>query len=305
MSGQRVSDSTIQVLLAEDDAFQRKIVERWLSKAGYPFCSVESGEEALARCLQGDIQILITDWDMPGALDGASLCRRIREAALPSYVYILMLTGRPSLADTVTGLEAGADDYVRKPAEESEILARLKTGCRILRLERQNQRLSVTDALCGCYNRRYLNEQLPRELARAKRYANPLALIMADIDYFKTINDTYGHLVGDEVLQAFVSRSESTIRPEIDWIARYGGEEFVLVLPETDAKGARVLAERLRLSCAQVPFNTSAGEISRTVSFGVASVGQSLELKTPDAELLAHADAALYCSKRGGRNRVS
>jgi diguanylate cyclase (GGDEF)-like protein len=212
---------------------------------------------------------------MPG-IDGATLCRRVREAHLPGYLYILLLTGHDSPVHIVTGLEAGADDYVKKPARAAELLARLKTGSRIVRLERslrasneQVRRLSITDALVGTYNRRYLNDELVREVERSRRYGRSLSAVMADLDQFKRINDQHGHQTGDEVLRHFAELVRSSLR-QSDWVARYGGEEFVIVLPDTDAGGAVVTAEKIRTTCAAAPFATSTGQIAVTASFGVA-----------------------------------
>jgi diguanylate cyclase (GGDEF)-like protein len=200
---------------------------------------------------------------------------------------------------------------VRKPANQAELLARLSAGSRIVKLEQslreaneKIQLLSVTDSLAGTFNRRYLNDQLLKEVERARRYGHPLAAIMADLDRFKRINDERGHQSGDEVLRRFADLAKTLIRPS-DWIARYGGEEFVIVLPETDAAGAAVVAEKIRSDCAASPMPLASGELTVTSSFGVAALSPG---KTPDAaaaEMLREADGALYKSKHEGRNRVS
>ena len=301
----------LRLLLAEDEPLQAKILERVLSRAGYDVELATTGEEALARVLEGGFQFLITDWDMPG-MDGAALCKRVREARLPVYVYILMLSAHTSVSDTVTGLDAGADDYVRKPADEGELLARVKAGTRIVELERslsaanaRVERLSLIDALLGCYNRRYLNEQLPREIERAHRYPTPLSLVMADLDAFKQINDVHGHTVGDEVLVGFAQRAGACLRQAGDWIARFGGEEFAIVLPHADAANASLIAERIRAECAATPILTTVTPLHVTVSLGVAALKPSSDIKAAMASLLARADSALYQSKRHGRNRVT
>lgn len=302
----------MKLLLAEDDPFQQKIVTRVLSRAGYEVVAVTSGEEALTKLREEGFHILITDWDMPG-MDGAALCRRVREAKLPGYLYILILTAHTAVADTVMGLEAGADDYIRKPTDEAELLARVKAGRRIVELEQslsaanaRVERLSLIDALLGCYNRRYFNEQLPREIDRSYRHGTPLAVIMADLDGFKKVNDVHGHTVGDEVLVAFVQRATATLRQSGDWIARYGGEEFAIVLPQTALDGARSTAERVRTECAATSVKTTAGELSVTVSLGVAALAAGSEPAiSAMADVLWRADAALYRSKRAGRNCVT
>ncbi len=301
-----------RLLLVEDEPTQRLLVDRLLRRAGYLVETATDGEEALAKILGGEFQILLTDWDMPG-MDGATLCKRVRDANLPTYLYILLLTGHGTTADVVHGLEAGADDYVRKPANEAELLARLSAGRRVIRLEQslreanaQIQLLSVTDSLVGTYNRRYLNDQLALEANGARRYGRPLAAIMADLDRFKGINDQRGHQTGDEVLRCFADLAKSAIRQGGDWIARYGGEEFVIVLPEADAAGGAIAAEKIRSLCATQPIQTSTGALAVTASFGVAAL--SSKPQPPEAAaaaLLREADAALYTSKHEGRNRVT
>jgi two-component system, cell cycle response regulator len=300
-----------KVLLAEDDGVQRLVLEHQLCRAGYAVESVTGGEEALKKLKGGTFQLLITDWDMPG-MDGPTLCRRVREARLPGYLYIVMLTGHEAPADSVVGLDAGADDYVRKPPDEAELLARLKAGCRHIDLKQslsaalaEVKRLSITDALTGAFNRGHLDKELPREIERACRYSRSLAVVMADLDGFKQINDVHGHGVGDQVIRCFIDRARALIRPSSDWIARYGGEEFVIVLPESDGAAAQTVAEKIRLACASVAMETSVGPLTVTASFGVAALQPSAYDDPVAANaLLQQADAAMYCSKRAGRNRV-
>ena len=300
-----------RLLLVEDEPTQRLMLERQLTRAGYVVDTAEDGEAALTKILEGGYQILITDWDMPG-MDGPTLCKRVREANLTTYVYILLLTGHLNTDDVVAGLGAGADDYVRKPANQAELLARLTAGSRIVRLEQslreandKIQLLSITDSLAGTYNRRYLNDQLVREVERARRYGRPLAAVMADLDHFKRINDERGHASGDEVLKLFADLSKSVIRPS-DWVARYGGEEFVIVMPETDVNGAARAAEKIREACAAAPMPLATGPLEVTASFGVAGLSLVPQSAASAANvLLREADAALYNSKHEGRNRVT
>jgi two-component system, cell cycle response regulator len=305
------TETKFRLLLVEDEPTQRLMLERQLTRAGYVVETADNGEEALRKILAGQYQILLTDWDMPG-MDGPTLCKRVREAKLETYVYILLLTGHLTTDDVVAGLGAGADDYVRKPANPAELLARLSAGSRIVQLEQslreaneKIQLLSITDSLAGTFNRRYLNDQLVKEVDRARRYGRPLSAIMADIDRFKRINDERGHATGDEVLRRFADLAKLVLRPS-DWIARYGGEEFVLVLPETDASGAAIAAEKLRAACDSVPMPLATGELHVTCSFGVATL--SMVHQSPEAaaaEMLREADGALYNSKHEGRNRVT
>jgi diguanylate cyclase (GGDEF)-like protein len=304
-----VVESTPAILLAEDDPVTRMLLTRFLKKAGYEVDAVGDGTAALEKMIQRYYPILITDWEMPG-MDGVDLCKTLRNLQLDGYVYVLLLTARDAKEHMVAGLEAGADDYLIKPIYEPELLARLNTGRRILALEhslralnQKNRLLSITDELTGTYNRRQLMEQLPRELERCRRYAYPLSLVMCDIDHFKFVNDRFGHTAGDEVLQQFATRVQKSIRASSDWIARYGGEEFMIVLPETANPGATFVAEKIRQVIAASPFETSAGSIELTASFGVASTaasGPTLGLRV-DA-LITAADSCLYRSKQSGRN---
>ena len=305
------SEPQFRLLLVEDEPTQRKMLEHQLTRAGYVVDTAEDGESALAKILEGQYQILLTDWDMPG-MDGPTLCKRVRDANLATYLYILLLTGHLTTDDVVKGLGAGADDYVRKPANQSELLARLSAGSRIVRLEQSLREakekihlLSITDSLAGTFNRRYLNDQLIVEVERSRRYSHPLSAVMADLDRFKRINDERGHASGDEVLKRFADLTKQQLRPS-DWIARYGGEEFVIVLPETDASGAAIVAEKIRAQCACVPMPLATGDLEVTASFGVAAlskVSQGAEIAA--ASLLKAADTALYTSKHEGRNRVT
>ncbi|MGB6452476.1 MAG: diguanylate cyclase [Steroidobacteraceae bacterium] len=305
------SDSPLRLLLVEDEPTQLLLMQRLLRRAGYAVETAANGEEAFKKVSTGQIQMMVTDWDMPG-MDGVTLCQRVREAQLPRYLYVLLLTGHGSTESLVTGLEAGADDYIRKPPNEAELLARLKAGQRVVRLEQslrdaneKIQILSITDPLVGTFNRRYLNDQLIHEVERARRYARPLAAVMADLDFFKKINDEHGHQVGDDVLRGFVDLAKVSIRQSSDWVARYGGEEFVVVLPETDLHGAAKTAEKIRSCCATTPFATAAGGIVVTASFGVASLEPGGSIAAAAEALLRQADGALYRSKHEGRNRVT
>ena len=299
------------ILLAEDDPVTRMLMTRFLKKAGYEVDAVANGSDALDRMTARYYPMLVTDWEMP-EMDGVALCKAVRNLQLDGYVYALLLTARDAKEHIITGLEAGADDYLIKPVHEPELIARLNTGRRILNLEhslraanQRNRILSITDALTGSFNRRYLMEQLPREVERCRRYAYPLSVLMCDIDYFKQINDERGHAAGDDVLQQFAARAQKSLRSNSDWVSRYGGEEFLIVLPETSHEGAVAVAEKIRTVIAATPFTTRAGDAHVTASFGVASTGPSgpdLTLKV-DA-LIRLADECLYRSKREGRDRT-
>jgi diguanylate cyclase (GGDEF)-like protein len=298
------------ILLAEDDPVTRLLMTRFLNKAGYEVDAVANGSEALDKMLVRYYPILVTDWEMPG-MDGLTLCKAVRAMQLDGYVYTLLLTARDAKEHIIAGLEAGADDYLVKPVHEPELIARLNAGRRILALEHslreannRNRILSITDALTGAFNRRYLMEQLPREVERCRRYAYPLSVVMCDVDHFKRINDEHGHAAGDDVLQQVAARMQRSIRGNSDWISRYGGEEFLIVLPETGIKAALFVAEKMCAILSDVPFVTRAGDVSVTASFGVGATGPTgpdIALKVEG--LIKAADQSLYRAKQEGRNR--
>lgn len=305
------ASATWRVLLAEDDPVSRLFTQRLLEKAGYEVVVVTNGRQALEALRAQFCPILLTDWEMP-ELDGLGLVRAVRDGSWPGYVFTVLLTGRDSRESVLAGLEAGADDYLTKPVDQAELLARMKSGRRIADLEQRLRaaesaatRLSLTDSLTGLPNRRYLDQKLRDELERARRFGHPLSLAIADIDHFKDVNDAHGHAVGDRVLRAFGELLADVVRRQVDWVVRYGGEEFLIVLPETAMEGGMILAEKLRAAteCMRVEIGGTA--IPLTASFGVATVRPTSENPVDPAALIALADARLYQSKRGGRNRVT
>lgn len=308
-NGDELGDA-FPVLIAEDNPVSRRLLERSLKKAGHRVVAAENGREALDIFKDTFFPMILTDWMMPD-MDGIALCKAIRALDSPGYVFIVFLTSKDGKDDIIAGLEAGADDYLTKPFHNSELIARLKTGKRILNLEKSLKKaneeirtLSITDPLTGAFNRGYLMNRLPEELNRAKRYHHPLSLIICDVDRFKNVNDSWGHLAGDAVLKHLVKCFNAAVRQGIDWTARYGGEEFFILLSETDHKGALAVAERLRelLTTNMTEFEGQA--LNVTASFGVATFDPSVEPELSLDDLIKKADKCLYQAKKGGRNSV-
>ena len=212
--------------------------------------------------------IVITDWVM-APMDGIEFCRLLRQKKLPHYAYVVLLTSKSQTADLVKGLGAGADDFITKPVHQGELLARLQTAVRILEQERRLTELARKDHLTGVLNRRTFYELFEMEWNRVTRYRHPLSCVMVDADYFKNVNDTYGHLVGDHVLW-FLAQSLKSLSRGPDQICRWGGEEFCVLLPETDEQGARLWAERCCTTIAETSLTSGRHHLTVTASFGVA-----------------------------------
>lgn len=298
-----------KVLLVDDDELVLARLEGLITEAGFKVSTALDAKAALASLKKTFTPIVITDRNMPG-MDGLELCRHIRQRTWPGYVYLLLLTVQDAEEDILGGLDAGADDYLSKRTSATQLIARLRTARRILTLEyslkgalEEKNRMAMTDMLTGAHNRRYFMRHLDRELKRMQRFGGNLSLLALDIDFFKRINDRYGHAAGDAVLQEFVRRIAERLRPGLDWCARIGGEEFVVVLSETDLKGAGAIAEKLRLAVSGAPMRAGNDIIEATVSIGVSTLkpgGQDTV-----ESLLSVADDCLYISKEKGRNRVT
>ena len=291
----------MNILVADDDAVSRCMLEATLKKWGYDVVVAEDGAQVWEVLKAEDApQLAILDWVMPG-LDGPQICRKVRHLGDQRYIYLLLLTAKSEKEDLVKGLDAGADDFLTKPFDAQELRARLRAGIRILELQETLRVEATHDSLTGLWNRAASLDFLRRELNRGERQGTPVTVIMADIDHFKQINDTYGHLTGDVVLREVAHRLSSAVRG-YDVTGRFGGEEFLIVFPGCAAANAVDQAERLRAGINQEPVDTPEGPIPVTLSLGVA-VREGAVVVDPDS-LLRAADGALYRAKSGGRNRV-
>lgn len=298
----------MEILIAEDDPTSRQILVVVLQKWGYTVRVARDGAEAWAQ-LQGPEapRLAVLDWMMP-QMDGVEICRRLRdeEPERDHYTYILLLTAKGAKGDVIEGMEAGADDYLVKPFDPQELRVRLRAGQRIIELQQELKsaqeelrRQSMTDPLTGILNRRAVLERLEAEMSRAGREARHLGLGLLDIDHFKMVNDTWGHLAGDNVLREVARRARAGLRV-YDVFGRVGGEEFLLVLPGADVMSAAKVADRLREAICIEPVSGPKGPIQVTASLGVTAWvrGEGVD------PLLERADMALYLAKERGRNRV-
>jgi two-component system, cell cycle response regulator len=302
------------ILIVEDDLISRSLLSRTLTSLGYKIIEAGNGQQAWDILQTKNIQLVITDWIMP-VMDGLELTRKIRSSQkFSGYVYIVILTGRLGIDNIVDGLDAGADDYLAKPFSPKELSARLKIGQRILDLERrlrgareQMRILAMHDELTGIWNRRAFYNHATAVLEHAARENHPTSLVMLDIDHFKHVNDSYGHLVGDQVLKMVADTLKDNLRP-YDRVGRWGGEEFIALLPTTQKHIAAEIAERLRQSISAQRY-TIAGikkddskQLGVQVSIGVASIAGHNTFSLDD--LVDRADSMLYQAKGKGRNRV-
>jgi diguanylate cyclase (GGDEF)-like protein len=288
-----------KVVVVEGDAVTLRLISKFLIDAGYEVSGYSNAEDALEFVQTNCPDFLVTDWHMR-SMTGIELVQRIRELQLPHYIYTVLLTSSIDRNGMVTSLEAGADDYLTKPVIREELLAILRAGARIRVMEQRLKFLASHDALTGVPNRRSLFDFLDKEWSRSVRHGTSLACIMVDVDFFKSVNDTYGHPFGDTVLQAIAKRLVDACR-DYDSVFRFGGEEFCIVLPETSEDGAMLCAERCRANVMATPVVSSETSILVTASFGVGF--RSDDMATP-THLINSADNALLIAKKSGRNQV-
>lgn len=302
----------MKILVVDDNALQRQIIEKPLSTIdGYEVIALDN-VKAAKKMLQQDetVRFVITDWVMPD-IDGLTFVRWIRSANLTGYVYVILLTSREDPGDIEDGLNAGADDYIKKPCHPKELLARVAVGKRILNLEENlrnaSERLKrqvLIDDLTELKNRRAIYQIGRQEIGRANRDESPLSVLFLDIDKFKNINDTYGHLAGDEALRLTAHLLQENIR-EYDMAGRWAGDEFIVLLPNTNAEEATDLGARVLQA-----FNRSAmllkngNKIVLNVSIGLHTWMPGTTA-LPDMDVLVKlADEAMYKAKQSGGNRT-
>jgi two-component system chemotaxis response regulator CheY len=297
----------MRIIIAEDQTVARRILEAGLRKSGYEVEAFADGRAAWQRFQEEPSRLVVSDWMMP-RMDGLELIRRIRGAGIARHTYTILLTARSEKNDVISGLAAGADDYVTKPVDYRELAARVAIGRRMISLEdnllatqERLERLATYDGLTGLLNRQAILERAETELARARRTRTSVGAIMIDVDYFKRVNDRGGHLQGDRVLVTIAQLLMDQVRP-YDLVARWGGEEFLVVLPDAGPQDAQLVAERVRRTIAESEIALDGGESIRVqISAGVAA---RVADGSPIDRWIKEADDALYEAKRAGRNQV-
>jgi diguanylate cyclase (GGDEF)-like protein len=297
--------ATATVMIADDSLLIRAVVQACLEAEGYGVMHAVDGRSALDQCGLTPPDVILLDIEMPG-LDGYQVLSRLKANPELSHIPVVFLTGRTGMSDLVAGLKAGAHDYLKKPFEPEELLARVGSAIHVKQLQDQLrdrnaalEKVSRTDALTGLYNRRHLDEELTRRHAEARRHGESMSLLLLDIDHFKRVNDTHGHPAGDMVLREFARRLSNELRLG-DIAGRWGGEEFLAILPHTDEAGGLQVAQRIRAAIAESPFVAGAARITVTVSGGCYSgLGESPE------QLLQSVDRGLYQAKASGRNQIA
>lgn len=306
-TGPKKTCQEFKVLIVDDSPIYRKLVDQSLARDHYPMLFAKNGREALSVFAEHRPSLVITDWTMPD-ISGLELCKRIRSEFQDHYAYLILVTSNTEKNQVVEGLAAGADDYLTKPFHQGELVARVGVGRRIIELHRQVkaknrqlEELALTDPLTGLPNRRAIDVWASRQFSAAARHNFLLWLVMADLDHFKRINDTFGHDAGDEVIKGFADVLRANTR-QSNMCSRLGGEEFLLILTHVDEMQAGIAIERIRSGFEKRKFSFRDQKFSATASFGTAGFRGP---NSPDfTSLLSRADAALYVAKSKGRNRV-
>jgi two-component system cell cycle response regulator len=301
------STPKLKILAADDSPVYRKLVEQSLAHEPYVVLMAKNGRQALDLFAEHQPAVVITDWTMPD-INGIELCQHIRRDKQPFYTYIILLSANADKREVIEGLGSGADDYLTKPFHPGELQARVRVGRRIADLHkelqaknRQLQEMALTDPLTGLPNRRAIDVWAPRELSAAARHGFSIWAVMADLDHFKKVNDSYGHDAGDAVLKAFAEVLQRNTR-QSNICARLGGEEFLLVLTHVGKENVKVVIERIRQQFEIQKFTVGGDSFCVTASFGIAGFQQTAP--SDFSGLVTRADAALYAAKHKGRNCI-
>jgi two-component system cell cycle response regulator len=301
----KLSNITREIMVVDDDLDYLKFLKKTLEYEGYKVKTVDCGEEAIKAIAEHKPDLLILDVNMPG-ISGIETLKLLRQEL--SYVAVIFVSANDKPEDVMIGLDAGADDYIRKPFEIKELISRIRAKLRVKDLNDQlraaNEKLKELveiDDLTGLYNMRSIYQKLENEIVRSERFKKVLAIVMLDMDFFKTVNDNHDHLFGSFVLSEVGKIIKANIR-QVDFAARYGGDEFLVAITETSAEGAMLFASRLREKIIATVFTSGNDSIKLTASLGVAVTDPNVSIDARD--LVRKADEYLYEAKKKGRNRV-
>jgi diguanylate cyclase (GGDEF)-like protein len=296
-----------RVLVIDDNAVIKRLASILLAKKGHSVETATNGPEGIMFAKSFHPHVILLDVMMP-EIDGYEVCRCLKSDDQTKDIPIIMVTSRAEIVDKVKGLELGAADYVQKPFDHEELQARVATQIKMKllwdELQEKNkllEELVKKDGLTNLYNHRYFHDRMVDEFNRCKRYGLSMSCVLMDIDFFKKINDTYGHQAGDHILQRLAQIILANIR-DVDIGARYGGEEFALILPHTRLENALKFSDRLRRNVEETGFSFAGTTIKVTVSLGVACLPENDPKSHTD--IIRFADDALYAAKTAGRNRV-
>lgn len=301
----------LKILVVDDEQIDRRVVEKTLARLGHDVILADSGEAAWKIIQEEPIRFVLTDWNMP-LMTGIDLIKKIRSTTLPSYVYTILVTSNSKDEDIVKGLYAGADDYITKPFNPTELEARVAVGERMLALEdglmqanNQLEKLAMVDSLTGLLNRRAIYKFARGELERARRVSEPISVIFLDIDKFKSVNDEFGHLTGDEALRLVAQVIKKRSRA-YDGLGRWAGDEFLVVLPGASAIDAQKAATRIVAGIAATKLAIPDGGIlSLSASAGVTTQAKMTGAIAILDDIIQAADEALYRAKDAGGNQVA
>ena len=298
----------MKILIADDDVVTCRKLEASLSECGHEIVLCSNGTDAGKILQEPDApKLAILDWMMPG-MEGPEICLRVRQLETDRYTYMILLTVRIDQSDIIYGINSGADDYITKPFDMMELKARLNAAMRNLKVhedllaaQEMLRAEAMRDGLTGVQNHVAIMETVKQEIDRSVRERTEIGVAIIDLDKFKSVNDTHGHLFGDEVLREVVQRIKNNLR-SYDTIGRCGGDEFLIVMPDCSIAEAQVVAERIREVILQTPVVADQKEFSQSISIGIATT-KDVTFTKPN-ELIQNADEALYAAKRAGRNRV-
>lgn len=305
-----MSDSKARIVIADDDVESGKIVEEALKQDEHHTRVCSDGESALHMVRSWAPHVVLLDINMP-KITGLEALKKIRSLSAGDYIGVMLVTANSGLDEIVTGLDAGADDYIVKPYRVDELRARVRACLRIKvlhdALRRANKRLedaASIDDLTSLFNMRFMMKQFPEEVEAAKKKRSPISCVMFDMDHFKLVNDKHDHIFGSQVLREVGQVIQQHLRSG-DLAARYGGDEFFIAMPGTTIQEATAVADRMRLAIETHVFKAGAHTAKVTASFGVAGAQNPDDYPMLEArELMRSADAALYGAKNAGRNRV-